>query len=248
MSDARTTIPIGRIDIHSHALPAIDDGCESIEETIEALTAVQGAGFVGSICTPHMASEVYPTITPQHVGVWVDQLRQQLHQRGLNYHLWAGGELRLFEGSIDWMKQNGVPTLADSRCVLLDFWVTRWARWINKTFTWLMSEGYQPIWAHPERMNFDDRKFEKYVRDMAREGVLLQGNFQCMTGEAGYHADQRIRRWLDEGLYSFLAMDMHRPLGLEGRLDGITMVETEYGRTALDTLTRDNPRRLIFGL
>lgn len=245
MTEGRTKLPPGRIDLHSHMIPGVDDGCQDIDEVITSIVALQRAGFVGSVCTPHIWAELFPQNTPQHVGVWVDQLARELANRGVTYRLWAGGELRLFDGVVEWMKVNGVPTLADSQYVLMDFWVEKWARWISKSLAWLLAEGYKPIIAHPERMNMDGKKLEARMDELAKDGVLFQGNFQCMTGEAGYHADQRIRQWLAQDRYTFLAMDMHRPDGLEARLDGMTMVETEFGRTTLDNLTRDNPRKFI---
>jgi len=239
-------IPPGRIDIHSHILPGVDDGCADIDEVIESIEMLKHAGFVGSICTPHIWIDMFPDNTSQHIAVWVDQLKQELTERNINYHLWTGGELRLFDGVIDWCKNHGVPTLADSKCVLIDFWVDKWSKWINKTFTWLLAEGYTPILAHPERLNIE-KKLEPHIDELVKEGVLLQGNFQCMTGEAGYHADARIRQWLGEDRYTFFAIDMHRPDSLVSRLDGMTMVETEFGRGVLDQLTRDNPREIIFG-
>jgi len=247
MNETLPKLPPGRVDLHSHVLPGIDDGCQNLDEVVTSIDALKRAGFVGSVCTPHIWGEMFPQNTPAHIAAWVEQLRRELAGRGVEYQLWTGGELRLYDGVTDWLKTHGVPTLADSRYVLMDFWIEKWARWINKSLAWLLEQGYTPIVAHPERTNMDGKKLEAKMDELAREGVLFQGNFQCMTGEAGFHADQRIRHWLAAGRYTFLAMDMHRPEGLEARLDGMTMVETEFGRATLDKLTRDNPRQLVLG-
>lgn len=41
------------IDIHSHILPAIDDGPERIEESIAMITEAKNNGFTSIICTSH---------------------------------------------------------------------------------------------------------------------------------------------------------------------------------------------------
>ena len=141
-----------RIDIHSHLLPGIDDGCASLDESLESVRRLIAAGYRGSICTPHIWPEKYAGNKTGHIEAWTKQLQLQIWDTGLDYQVWPGGELRLFEGMIDWMKQRGVPTLAGSRCVLLDYWDNDWPKWTNECFRWLLDEGYQPILAHPERL------------------------------------------------------------------------------------------------
>lgn len=236
--------PLGRVDIHSHLLPGIDDGCRDMEDCFESIRRLKAAGFVGSICTPHVIPHMYPSNTPTHIRAWTHQLEQKLQEAGVEYRVWPGGELRLFNGVTDWLKQHAPPTLADSRFVLVDFWENKWPRWVLPAFDWLLNQDYQPILAHPERLGCADA-LEKHVGTLRRMGVRLQGNFRCMTGEEGYQPSQWVRRLLDDNSYDFLAMDMHRPDGLDGRFDGIGLVEVEFGKTLLDRLTIDAPRKMI---
>ena len=76
-------------------------------------------------------------------------------------------------------------------------------------------------------------------------GVWLQGNFRSMTGEDGYHADRAVRKFLKEQRYRFMALDVHGPQCLAGRLDGIQLVEEEFGREVVDQLTVEAPRKLV---
>ena len=136
--------PTGRIDVHSHMLPGIDDGCEDLNESIASIKLLTQAGYVGTICTPHLWPDLFPDNTPVNIQRWTTQLTKQLEERGIEYTLWPGGELRLFKGAIDWMKTHGVPTLADSKYVLADFWEDNWPRHVDKAFDWLLAEGYDP--------------------------------------------------------------------------------------------------------
>ena len=43
----------GRIDVHSHLLPNVDDGCGSQAETLECARRLVEAGYTHSFCTPH---------------------------------------------------------------------------------------------------------------------------------------------------------------------------------------------------
>ena len=245
MSDEPSTIPPGRIDIHSHMLPDIDDGCRNIEECVESIAALQHEGFVGSICTPHIWMELYPANTVEQIRHWTRDLSDRLVERRIDYRLWSGAEVRLFPQVVDWMKNAGVPTLADSKCVLVDMWLDRWPRWVNRAMDWLLEEGYQPILAHPERINIK-RKIKQRLIELVDQGVWLQGNFRCMTGEDGPLADTMVRQLLAEDRYTFMSLDMHRPGDLTIRIDGMDMTASENGQRVLDRLTIENPRKLIF--
>jgi len=240
------TPPPGRIDIHSHVLPGIDDGCASVEESLTSIRTLLEHGYVGTICTPHCWPLHYTEITPERIEGWCAQLRLAVADAGLDYTLWTGGELRIYRDVVAWMRAHGVPTLADSRCVLCDFWEKDWQPWIDDAFDWLLSEGYTPILAHPERSPTDE-DYDRHLDALVDRGVLLQGNFRCFTGEEGYYPDQAVRRYMDAGRYNLLALDMHRPKMLQGRLDGIAIACEEYGEDRINDLTDRAVRRLIFG-
>ncbi|MEM6258158.1 MAG: CpsB/CapC family capsule biosynthesis tyrosine phosphatase [Planctomycetota bacterium] len=238
-------IPPGRIDIHSHILPGIDDGCATVEESLQSIYRLKTLGYVGTICTPHCWPVQYPHINPDHIKAWRDALAEEVQNAGLEYRLWTGGELRLYPEVIQWMQANGVPTLADSRYVLCDFWEPRWEDWIEEAFDWLTAEGYTPILAHPERSPTRD-DYEAHLDRVASDGVVLQGNLRCFTGEEGHYPDQAVRRYMDEGRYTLLALDMHRPATLQGRLDGISIAGEEYGAGKIESMIDREVRRLIF--
>jgi tyrosine-protein phosphatase YwqE len=52
-------IPEGYVDIHSHILPGIDDGSETISQTIKLLEGLRKVGFSKCIATPHTLPEIW---------------------------------------------------------------------------------------------------------------------------------------------------------------------------------------------
>lgn len=234
----------GRIDIHSHLLPAVDDGCRVFEESLECIRQLQEAGFIGSICTPHVYGEDPNCNLIQHIRFWVARFQEQLQEAGVVYRVWPGGELRLFEGVIDWLEDQEVPTLAGSRCVLVDFWDLTWPNWVTPVFEWLLDRDYRPILAHPERMACTRQLGEK-LNELVTMGVWLQGNSRPMTGCDSVESDRWVRQLLGADCYQFMATDTHRPQSQRDRLDGMQLVAQEYGRSKLDELTIAAPRRFI---
>ncbi len=236
---------VGRIDIHSHLLPGVDDGCENVEESIACIKKLQAIGYTATICTPHIIPDTFPNNTVANIARWVEQLRDELARRDIDYTIWTGGEINLSKTITDWLSEHGVPTLADSRCVLMDYWDETWPAWIDGVFQWFLDQGYQPILAHPERMRCVWNQPEKldHLREM---GVWLQGNFLPITGEDGYEADQLIHRLIEEQRYQLLGLDMHRLDSLDSRVDGMQMMLNQFGQRFLDYFTVDAPRQLIF--
>ena len=47
------------VDIHSHILPGIDDGPESINDSINLISKIKDVGFKKIIATPHTYNQVY---------------------------------------------------------------------------------------------------------------------------------------------------------------------------------------------
>mgnify|MGYP006292749051 CR=1 FL=1 len=233
------------LDIHSHLIPGIDDGCEDFDQALESVIRLREAGYVGTVCTPHIWPELFPGNTPAHVQGLTLHLQRELRNRGVSYRLWPGGELRLFKGAVKWMKQHGVPTLAGSRCVLCDLWEDRWPKHADQTLDWLLDEGYTPILAHPERVNISEDAIEADLERITGKGVLLQGNFNCLTGQDGPLAAQRIRRWLRDHRYALSALDMHRPHLPGTRREGLDVLSREFTDDHVEALTAAAPRELL---
>jgi protein-tyrosine phosphatase len=236
----------GRIDTHCHLLPAIDDGCISATQAAMSVERLIEVGFTTSVCTPHIWPEMFPGNTPAHIAEWTAALSAFLDEQNIDYELIPGGEVRLFKKAIDWFQTHGVPTLGDSNLVLLDSWDSRFPKHAHKTIDWLLAEGYQPVLAHPERMQIG-QKLDDLLDGLASRGVLFQGNFLPFTGLDLPCSDTLAWRFLEEGRYAWLALDLHRPDSLEDRLLGVRLVEERLGREKLDELINDAPRRIIFG-
>jgi protein-tyrosine phosphatase len=234
----------GRVDVHSHLLPGLDDGCRNEQESLTCVRALMESGYVGTVCTPHVIPDLYPHINIENVADWVRFLQSRIDEAGLSFRLWAGGEVRLQKKLIDWMQAFGVPTLGDSKVVLVDLWEPKWPRYADRQIDWLLSNGYQPMLAHPER-TAGSENFLRTIATLAGRGVWMQGNLRCFTGEEGDLSRTLAERLLEEGRYQMLALDLHRVDTLESRLAGLDLLNARLGAEALDRLVADQPRTLL---
>ena len=239
--------PNGFLDLHSHLLPGIDDGCVTLEHSLECVRRLLEHGFTGTVCTPHVWLNEFPENTPANIAARVARLEEQLVEQGLDYRLWPGGEVRIAADTTAWFEQHGVPTLGPSRAVLVDYWGRSWPDYADQVIEYLFAAGYQPVLAHPERMDFDDAEWDGTIERLRTAGVWLQGNLRCIAGAEGPQPQQRMRRLLAAGRYHVVATDMHGPHDLDGRLAGIRTVEAAAGGAALHELLAARPAEILEG-
>jgi tyrosine-protein phosphatase YwqE len=72
----------------------------------------------------------------------------------------------------------------------------------------IITNGYQPVLAHPERYFYFHKNFKGYkkLKDL---GFLLQVNLLSLTGYYGKEAAGAARYLLDEGLIDLAGTDLH---------------------------------------
>jgi protein-tyrosine phosphatase len=237
-------LPPGRIDLHSHLIPGIDDGCQTLDESFDCVRQLCDAGYVATLCTPHIWTDMFPANGPANIRGWADDLQQTLRNAGFDYTIWPGGEMRLHENIIDWFQHNGVPTLAGTPYVLMDFWTPTWPDWLHPAVDWLKEQGYTPILAHPERTT-DKHRLIQRLRALNDRGVLFQGNCLPFTGAEGPEPKRIMQQLLSENRYDFIALDMHGPDTLPERLRGLEQLRKTLGDHELDYLTCEAPRVLL---
>jgi len=71
------------VDMHSHLLPGIDDGVQTIAESLTCIKTLQHLGYKKLICTPHIISDMYPndreTILPR-----LEEIREALKENNID--------------------------------------------------------------------------------------------------------------------------------------------------------------------
>ncbi len=238
-------LPIGRIDSHSHILPGIDDGCPDIEASLACVRQFIAAGYVGTICTPHVIPKAYPENTPERIRTWVTALQAEITQEGLEYQVWPGGEFVLAKENWEYFERDGVPTLANSRATLMDWWGPSWPDFADPTIDRLLAEGYQPILAHPERMKLRESELRDLVDSLTARGVWLQGNLNSLSGGEGPFSQMLSQAWLKGGRYKLLASDAHHPDRLAGRFAGLQVAIDLVGQDRVTELVQHRTRAFV---
>jgi tyrosine-protein phosphatase YwqE len=199
-------ISILNVDVHSHLIPGIDDGSQSMEETIELLTNFQKLGYKKVITTPHIMSDYYKN-TPEIILGGLDEVRVALKEAGLTISIDAAAEYNLdadFEKIID---ADDILTFGDNY-VLFELPFFQEPPMLNEIIWKLQTKGYRPILAHVERYSFWFKDWDK-ITELKDRGVLFQVNINSLTGHYGPEVKAMAERLIDENLINLVGSDCH---------------------------------------
>ncbi len=205
-SDSRRDSFRGVIDLHTHILPGIDDGPETIEGSLELARAALAAGTRTLVATPHINRA--HDVDPPRVREAADRLRDRLVQEGIELELLTGGEIstgRLPRLSDD---ELGALRLGDGPYLLIEAPLTSGAWQLTEIVERLRGDGYGVLLAHPERCPGLHRD-PALLRGLVDRGALCSITAGALTGQFGRTVNRFALEMLREGLVHDVASDTH---------------------------------------
>ncbi|RKD76299.1 protein-tyrosine phosphatase [Sinobaca qinghaiensis] len=222
------------IDIHTHVLAGLDNGPETIEQSIALVQQAEASGIRTIIATPH-----HNDGTSYHTGAAVQQqvkeLNRRLKQENIQVDVKAGHEIRLNGDTMAELTEHHAIPLCDSRYVLLEF-PEHSVPLLSKNVLYdLQVKGYRPIIANPEKvMEFISDPDQLYT--LATNGALMQLNAGAVIGTHGRDLQQFCFSLLEADLAHFIATSASdvksNPFILK---EAYELIEEEFGRSAVDT-------------
>ena len=205
-SAVSTSLPF-LVDIHSHILPGIDDGADAVATSLSLIQSLMALGITQSIATPHIISDMYKN-NAQTISVALHKVQLALQQNNINFKLKAAAEYMLDDYFFE-LLQSKIPllTLTDNY-VLTEFSYAEKPSNIEQMVFSIITEGYQPILAHPERYTYFHNDYAQYekLRDL---GFLLQINLLSLTGYYGKPVAKAAAYLAKHNLVAFAATDLH---------------------------------------
>jgi protein-tyrosine phosphatase len=201
------------IDIHSHLIPGIDDGVETVEESVAMITKMQNLGYSHIVTTPHIIWDCYKN-TPEIIRHGLQEVREAIRTAGLTIQIDAAAEYFIDEHFTELLsKDQEFLTLPGNRLLVELPYSTPLMNTSETLFT-IIQKGYQPVLAHPERYTYfySDRNVYKKLVD---QGCELQVNILSLTGYYGENVAKMAEWLLRNSLISFLGTDAHKIQHLE---------------------------------
>ena len=217
------------VDLHSHLVPGVDDGCATIEESLTALTGLYRQGVRTVVTTPHLLVPRLRTdrdldLELDYHQKAFDQLvsaclgRDDVPRLTLGQEIWAPDP-----AAIRRVVRRGDIGLG-GRFLLVEFGFELQGSH-NDVVREVLNSGRGLLIAHPERYSYlAGHDPISVMRTWQEMGALLQVNVGSLTGyyNRSNPGSERLAWKMSElGLIDVLATDHHGP-----RREGVSPRET----------------------
>jgi protein-tyrosine phosphatase len=221
------------IDIHTHLLPAVDDGSPNADHSAMVIARMHGEGVRAIVCTPHLnASRARSAPFDEH-AVLLTRLRRTAPE---NLELYHGFEIMLDTNTIELLDER--LGLAGSHARLVEFPRRGLPPEATDQLLDIRSQGLVPVVAHPERYHGCTTET---IATWRKLGAVIQCDAMALLG--GGPMTDFAREMLSAGQVDILASDNH---GDRRSLSTAVLWLSEIGGADQATLmTADNPQLLL---
>jgi protein-tyrosine phosphatase len=205
-SELAAELAMLQTDVHSHFIPGIDDGAQTMDDSLNLIRHFYESGYKKVITTPHIMSDAYRN-TPEIILGGLEKVRASLLENKIDIEIEAAAEYYIdydFEQKID----EGKLLTFGKNYVLVELSFVNAPDNLNHIFFKLQTSGYKPVLAHPERYSFWHRNFEKY-EEIKDKGVLLQLNINSLTGHYSIDTKKVAEQLIEKNMIDFLGSDCH---------------------------------------
>lgn len=232
------------IDTHIHVIPNVDDGSDTLEESLSMLRCAAKQGVTAVIATPHSSAYDfgYESVLREY-----QLLRQTVSAEGIPVRVSLGTEILCYESDMDeiihFLREGIYPTMNGTCFVLAEFFPNAARKAVFCCLKRLQEAGYCPILAHAERYRYID---VHSACELHNAGVYLQMNIYSVKEEQNDRIRIQARGLLENGLIDFAGSDAHRITRRPPRYtEGVEYMYRKYDRAYIDRILVENPEGLL---
>lgn len=232
------------VDIHSHILPSIDDGAQSLEEALSMAEIAADSGINHMVASSH--GNYFPYTLDEYWEQF-EKLQSCIRQRHIPLTLYPGMEIYVDDDVSPLLEQRELLTLNRTNYLLIEFPFEENAKKVQKNIARLQEKGYNIVLAHPERYLFiqKDPEFAYYLEET---GCVLQLNQGSLLGDFGGRARTLARQLLADGVVGVIATDAHDTEDRAPTADSVlNYLIMNYGGAQAHLWLSENPSRILKG-
>lgn len=192
----------GFTDWHSHLLPGVDDGVQTIGESLGILAYYESLGMDTVWLTPHIMEDV-----PNSTGYLMERYSELKAAYNGGIRLKLAAEYMLDNLFRDRLRGNDLLPLGEKTDSLLVE-----TSYFNPPVGFygmldsIKAAGFFPVLAHPERYVYMTDNEYKALKE---KGVRFQLNIFSLAGLYGKNARTKAEWMLKNGYYDFAGTDIH---------------------------------------
>ena len=192
----------GFTDWHSHILPGVDDGVQTMAEALEVLALYEKLGIKTVWLTPHVMEDIPNTTT--HLKGRFKEL-QAAYKGAVHLHLAAEYML----DNLFWERLNNndlLPLGEKGDKLLVETSYYNPPANLYGLLDKIKEKGYYPVLAHPERyiyMSSDD------CIKLKETGTLFQANLPSFVGTYGREVKKKTKKLYKLIIVNLWGTDIH---------------------------------------
>jgi tyrosine-protein phosphatase YwqE len=194
------------VDIHSHLIPAIDDGAKDIERSIELILSLKKMGYKKLITTPHI-SDMFPN-SSEDILKGYEALKEELRNREIEIDIEVAAEYYADESFEKLLEEGDILTFGKEKYLLFELSYFTAPQDLESLIYEMKIAGYTPILAHPERYIYFHNNINKY-REIKDMGVLFQINLVSLSNYYSEDVRKTVQHLILNGMVDFLGSDTH---------------------------------------
>ena len=236
----------GYIDLHTHILPEMDDGAESLEEALAMASLAASHGTAVIACTSHAnGPRAFGRHDTEDFLCGCDDLQWELDQARIPLRLVPGMEIYAGPEALEMIEEGVFIPLGESDYYLIEFPFDESPDQMIDTVLQISAAGHRMLIAHPERY-YRIQEDPAAAGRLREAGALLQCNGGSLIGQFGSTAARAANQLLAEQQYTIIGSDAH---GMRRRTTDLARVyryiTEHYGRETADRLMKGNPQRIL---
>ena len=234
------------IDIHTHLIPNVDDGADSIKETLRLARAAVEEGITHTVLTPHH-NRYWVTNEKDKVLKLTKEVEQAIQEENIPLTVSPSQEIRMNEEfSEELFAGNYLPLDENGQYYLVEFSWSDFPSFARTYLQEMLDAGITPVIAHPERQRpFLDNP--DLLKGLIQMGCISQVTASSIVGDYTEEIRQAAHYMMEENLIHVIASDAHdtieRPFNI---VEALNILESTYGTTYKDYLV-NNAEKIFNG-
>jgi tyrosine-protein phosphatase YwqE len=194
------------VDIHSHLIPAIDDGAKDMERSIELILSLKEMGYKKLITTPHV-SDMFLNSSSDILNSYTN-LKRELIKREIEIEIEVAAEYYADETFEKLLSEGDILTFGKEKYLLFELSYFTSPQDLESLVYDIKLAGYTPVLAHPERYVYLHNNISKYqnIKDM---GVLFQINLVSIESYYSEEVMKTVKELILNGMVDFIGSDTH---------------------------------------
>ena len=150
------------IDFHSHIVYDVDDGAESIEDSVQILKLAENAGFKSIILTPHYMENYYE-VQKDEIEQRIEVIKEKCKEENININLYQANEIYITNYMTELLQEGIASSINNSKYVLFELPMNEEPANLLEVVYSLLENGKIPIIAHPERYSYIQKEPNKLL-------------------------------------------------------------------------------------